>query len=245
MNFQQRDIILSQEIEKYKNGNENSIRHSYLNTKMYGYRKINRYFIGTNVLELGSDGTATSSILVRWSDRLTVVDMHDKFSSQINKDKKLEEVTFLLSKWEEYKPTNLYSDILLTDSLEHIESPVNLLKIIKEWLAEDGRLHIIVPNALSIHRLLGVEMGYLSSPYELNENDIDSGHVKVYDHNILKKEIKESGLDIINCEGIQFKPNTDTQLAELGDQFSEALNNISYIFNEYCAEIYICCTKQY
>lgn len=243
MNSNSRLKILNKIIKKEQREIQHTQRYSYLNTKKYGYKRINHNFIGDNVLELGSDGTATSSILVRWSKKLTIVDMNDKFSSQIKKDKKLKDATFILSKWEEYKPKSLFSDILLTDSLEHIENPIKLLKIVKEWLQEGGRLHIIVPNALSIHRLLGAELGLLKSPYELNKNDIESGHVKVYDHNILKQEIKESALKIITCEGIQFKPNTDGQLVQLGDEFSEALNNLSYIFNEYCAEIYISCTK--
>lgn len=216
--------------------------YSYLNTKKYAYEKIENYFCGDNVLELGSDGSSTSSILVRWSKKLTVVDMADKFSSQIKNDKKLKKVEFVLSSWEEYKPKEKYSDIFLTDSLEHVINPVELLKLIKKWLREDGRLHIVVPNALSVHRLLGVEMGFLASPYELNDNDISSNHIKVYDHNILKQEVRQAGLNIVTCDGVQFKPNTDRQLADLDDSFSRALNNLSYMFNENCAEIYICCS---
>ncbi|ABB43473.1 conserved hypothetical protein [Sulfurimonas denitrificans DSM 1251] len=233
--------VLHKIIAQKQKGTKDKRMYSYLNTKKYGYEKINNYFCGENVLELGTDGSSTSSILVRWSKKLTIVDMHDKFTSQIQKDEKLKDVNFILSSWEEYKPDEKFSDIFLTDSLEHIQEPVKLLKLIKNWLSEDGRLHIIVPNALSIHRLVGVEMGFLSSPYELNDNDISSNHIKVYDHNILKQEIKDAGLNIVVCEGVQFKPNTDIQLADLDENFSRALNNLSYMFNEYCAEIYVCC----
>lgn len=238
-----REQILNEEISKYQQECLNTPKYSYLNTKRYGYSKINQHFNGRDVLELGSDGAATSSILVRWSEKLTIVDRADKFSHLIQKDPLLKQITFIQSLWQDYKPKSLFSDIFLTDSLEHVENPVELLKIIKNWLAEDGKLHIIVPNALSIHRMLGVEMGYLTSPYELNENDIGSGHVKVYDSTTLKKEVRSAGLNIITCEGIQLKPNTDTQLLNLGDKFSDALNNLSYLFNDHCAEIYICCSK--
>lgn len=234
--------ILHKIIEQKQKDVKDKRMYSYLNTKKYGYEKINNYFCGRNVLELGSDGSSTSSILVRWSQKLTIVDICDKFTSQISKDIKLKEATFILSSWEDYEPAEKFSDIFLTDSLEHVQEPVKLLKLIKNWLSEDGKLHIIVPNALSIHRLVGVEMGFLNSPYELNDNDISSNHIKVYDHNILKQEIKEAGLYIVVCEGVQFKPNTDVQLANLDENFSKALNNLSYMFNEYCAEIYVCCS---
>jgi len=243
MTFNKRKQIVQTIIKEYQNGLEGTQRYSYLNTKKYGYLKINKYFIGKNVLELGSDGTATSSILVRWSKELTIVDMHNKFTQQLKKDKVLSGANFILSKWEDFKPENKFTDILLTDSLEHIENPIELLNIIKNWLSDDGRLHIIVPNALSIHRLLGVEMGYLSSPYELNQNDIESGHIKVYDHISLKQEIIYAGLNLIACEGVQLKPLPDIQLANMPYKISLAFNELSYLFNENCAEVYACCTK--
>jgi len=184
--------ILYKIIEQKQEELQNKRMYSYLNTKKYGYEKINNYFCGKNVLELGTDGSSTSSILIRWSTKLTIVDIYDKFTSQISKDAKLQEATFILSSWEDYQPTEKFSDIFLTDSLEHVQEPIKLLKLIKNWLSEDGRLHIIVPNALSIHRLIGVEMGFLNSPYELNENDISSNHIKVYDHDILKQEVIDS-----------------------------------------------------
>jgi trans-aconitate methyltransferase len=233
--------VLHKIIAQKQKGTKDKRMYSYLNTKKYGYEKINNYFCGENVLELGTDGSSTSSILVRWSKKLTIVDINDKFTPQVQKDKKLKDANFVLCDWADYKPNEKFSDIFLTDSLEHVKEPVKLLKLIKNWLREDGRLHVVVPNALSIHRLVGVEMGFLNSPYELNDNDISSNHIKVYDHNILKQEIKEAGLNIIVCEGVQFKPNTDVQLANLDEKFSKALNNLSYMFNEYCAEIYACC----
>lgn len=243
MKYKKRDKVLKRIIKKHQLGIEKTQRYGYLNTKKYGYQKINKYFIGKNVLELGTDGTATSSILVRWSKKLTVVDMTDKFSDQTKKDKRLKKAKFVLSKWEEFQPKDKFTDIFLTDSLEHVENPIELLKIIKKWLCENGKLHIIVPNALSIHRLVGVEMRYLSSPYELNSNDIEAQHVKVYDQNILKQELENADMKLIACEGIQLKANTDIQLANLSDEFSDALNSISYLFNDNCAEIYACCMK--
>lgn len=243
MKFTKREQILHKQIKKHQKSIKGTNRYAYLNTKKYGYCVINKYFIGKNVLELGSDGTATSSILVRWSKKLTVVDMIDKFSSQLNQDSKLQNATFIVTKWEEYKPSKKFSDIFLTDSLEHVQDSVALLKLIKSWLQKDGRLHIIVPNALSLHRLLGVEMGYIKSPYELNDNDILSEHVKVYDTNVLKTEIKEAGLKLFACEGVQLKINTDFQLANFDDSFSDATFRLSNLLNENCAEIYACCTK--
>lgn len=233
------NIYIKKEQEKAKN----TQRYSYLNTKKYGYEKICHYFNGSNVLELGTDGSGTSSILVRWSNKLTIVDMEDKFTKQIQEDSKLKEVKFIKSKWEDFSPSEKYSDILLTDSLEHVEDSIKTLSLIRNWLTDDGKLHIIVPNALSIHRLIGVRMGYLENPYSLNEHDIRAGHLRVYDYNILKSELLEAGFFLEAFHGIQLKVNTDIQLLSFGDEFSDALNSLSNLFDEYCAELYICCKK--
>lgn len=216
---------------------------SYLRTKKYGYERINRNFIGANVLEMGSDESPTTSILARWSERLTVVDCEDKFARKILKDELLSAIRFVRSRWEDYVPEEKYSDIVLTDSLEHVQDPVEILALAKSWLSEGGRIHIIVPNALSVHRLLGVEMGLLDSPYAFNRNDEESGHVRVYDMNLLKTQIQGAGLIALALEGVQFKPLTDVQLATFPTEFMDALDNLSPLFNDNCAELYACCTR--
>lgn len=235
--------ILHELINEYQKG-VSFRRYSYLNTKKYCYERILKNFNGEKVLELGSDGTATSSILVRWSKSLTIVDLEDKFTQQLKKDEDLKNAKFIQSLWEDFKPEEKFTDIFLTDSLEHVENPIALLQIIKEWLSEEGRLHIIVPNALSVHRLLGVEMGFIKTPYELTEHDLESGHVKVYDMKVLENELNKAGFNNYKLEGIQFKPMTDNQLRQFDDSFSRGLDNLSKYFPENCAEIYACCYKK-
>jgi len=63
----------------------------------YGYERILNYFNGEIVLELRTDRMATSSILIRWSKNLKVVDINDKFTQQIKKVQLLNNATFILS----------------------------------------------------------------------------------------------------------------------------------------------------
>lgn len=234
--------ILDEQIDIYMKKFAKSKEYiEYLRTKKYGYKKIALNFIGDSVLELGSDGAATSSILVRWSKNLTIIDMIDKLSSLRDEDSEIKRAKFIQKRWEEYKCKKLYSDILLTDSLEHVEEPIEILKLAKCWLRDGGKIHIVVPNALSLHRLVGVEMGLLETPYSFNKNDIRSGHKRVYDFVSLKKDIESSKLEIIKMEGVQLKPLSDGQLSTFSDSFKDALDRLSYISQEHCAEIYVCC----
>lgn len=214
---------------------------SYLMTKMFGYRMIAERFSGRNVLELGCDGSPTTSLLVRWSEKLTVVDVEDKFSPKIPSDPELGKAEFHCSLWENFDTGEKYSDIILTDSLEHVEDALTVLRKCRTLLDAGGRLHIIVPNALSLHRLLGVEMGFLRTPYDFNDNDISSGHVRVYDPDTLQADIDEAGLKTEIMRGIQLKPMTDGQLSKFSREYMEGLYGLSETFSRYCAEIYASC----
>jgi hypothetical protein len=72
---------------------------------------------------------------------------------------------------------------------------------------------------------------------------MESGHIRVYDIDLLKSDIKKAGLSILTVQGVQFKPLTDGQLTKFPVEYIEALNNISHIFGEYCAELYACCIR--
>ena len=41
-------------------------------------------------------------------------------------------------------------------------------------------MHIVVPNGLSLHRLVGVEMGLQPDPLAITEGDTAQGHVRNY-----------------------------------------------------------------
>src|SRR5208282_1114549 len=99
-----REKLLHEIIENTVELTHEARMKSYLLTKKYGYERINRNFIGLNVLELGSDESPTTSILARWSERLTVVDREDKFAGKLLKDDVLSDILFVLSRWEDYVP---------------------------------------------------------------------------------------------------------------------------------------------
>lgn len=229
------EFFIEQEIKK----SDDLSWKSHLVTKKFEYMKINNFFIGENVLEIGSaHHYLTTKILLKWSNRLTTVDQTDSFED-IRKNNS--HFKSLICKWEEMSIENeKFSDIVFTHGLEHISDRILVLKKLKNYLTANGRLHIVVPNALSLHRLIGVEMGFLNSPYDFTEVDKRSKHLVVYDFNMLKNDLKSAGLNILSLEGVQLKPMTDLQLSNFPREYYEALNSISYLFNEYCSEIYAC-----
>ena len=101
--------------------------------------------------------------------------------------------------------------------LEHIEFPHLLLNDIYSWLSDDGICIIGVPNAKSFHRLAAVKMGLLNSEYDLNQRDIELGHYRVYDLELLKSQVNLAGFKILEEGGVFLKFLSNIQIEKLLD----------------------------
>lgn len=124
-------------------------------------------------------------------------------------------VSFVHSYFEEFETEKKFDCLIFHHILEHIEKPPLVLTKVKKYLNDDGVIVISVPNAHALSRQLAVEMGLLSSIYELTENDKHHGHFRVYDWNCLDREIEKNGYDIIGKHGLSFKLFADKQNIEM------------------------------
>lgn len=82
-----------------------------------------------------------------------------------------------------------YDVVCLMGILEHVQDPVSLLKAAGSCAST---IFITVPNAESFHRYLGVELGIIDDIHQLDVQDIRIGHKRVYDYNMLYKDILDS-----------------------------------------------------
>lgn len=85
-----------------------------------------------------------------------------------------------------------YDVVCLMGILEHVEDPVSLLKAAGQCASI---VFITVPNAESFHRYLGVELDIINDIHQLDSQDIEIGHKRVYDHDTLYKDIIDSNID--------------------------------------------------
>ncbi|MEW5875110.1 MAG: methyltransferase domain-containing protein [Candidatus Zixiibacteriota bacterium] len=201
--------------------------------------------LGTNVLELGCFAGFSTSLLLARSQKLTVVDL-----SQENIDltrRKMadhsDRVTLICSAWEKFEPRETFSDAVMWRGLEHVVDPVPLLRRIGSWLSPGGRLHIVVPNAQSLHRRVGVAMGMMSDVHELNARDHEVGHQRVYDRALLTRHLADAGLRVHRWDGVYLKPLSNGQMQKWDESLIRAFFKVGRELPDYCAEIYICATK--
>lgn len=100
--------------------------------------------------------------------------------------------------------------------LEHVDDPGLVLRRLHRFLAPSGRLFIAVPNARSLHRLLGHHAGLLDDVYTLSEADRALGHRRYFDASSLAGLVAQSGYRVERLGGLLLKPFTTGQMRALG-----------------------------
>lgn len=117
--------------------------------------------------------------------------------------------------FEEYEPPRSVDAVEMGFVLEHVESPEAVLARYAGFLSPGGLLAIAVPNARSLHRLVGQRAGLLEDLYRLSPHDLALGHRRYFDLRSLRRLVEGAGLRVGACEGILLKPLTTAQLARL------------------------------
>jgi 2-polyprenyl-3-methyl-5-hydroxy-6-metoxy-1,4-benzoquinol methylase len=212
----------------------------YSQLVVFGFRSLKEYFVPGNVLEMGSaDGHMTELISTRFDD-VSVVDGSPAYVDTVLG--RLPHVKGYASLFEEFEPPEQYDNIVMAHILEHVENPVGILQRAAGWLAPSGRILVIVPNASSVHRLVGVKMGMLASPTDLNEDDVRIGHRRVYTPETLLADIAAAGLKVIDRTGIFFKPISNSQIEQQWSQeMIEGFYELGRDFPDLATEILVAC----
>lgn len=166
---------------------------------------------GKRVLELGCANGVMTRVLAEQSLKVDVVEGSANYISYV-RGLVGERVTFYHSLFEDFEPEHFYDDIILASVLEHVEDPVGLVQNASNWLEPRGRIHVIVPNAMSLHRRLGVEMGMLSDVTQLTEADVSIGHQRIYTQETLDRDLAAVGLVVLERRGILLKPLSNIQM---------------------------------
>jgi 2-polyprenyl-3-methyl-5-hydroxy-6-metoxy-1,4-benzoquinol methylase len=88
--------------------------------------------------------------------------------------------------------------IVLADVLEHLRNPPAALRLVREALANDGRVFISVPNIANIT----VRFGLLFGIFEYRDRGIlDATHLRFYTKRTIRREIENAGFRIITMTG--------------------------------------------
>lgn len=213
----------------------------------YRYKVVREHMQGPNVLEVGVGYGDFSSWLSEEPFQITSIDGSQTNLERARSKSNSKRIEFKHCLFEEFETDIRFDDILITNSLEHVDDPIGILEHIKKFLKPEGRIHITVPNADSVHRQLGVEMGMLKYEWSLNEHDHQVGHQRVYTKELLFEHVKRSGLSVSDYDGIIFKLLSNAQMEFLNQEFGrdmlEGLYALGRRHPDLSAELYVCCTR--
>lgn len=240
-----KDELLKKELDSlagvaswYKNTNWGF----YTKIVWYSYISIKPFFKGRVCLEMGPADGEMTKFLKNDFKQLVVVDAAEKYVKAAKKlGKNIEGYATL---FENFSPTQKFDTIIMSHVLEHVTNPAEILKLAKTWLSPSGRIIVVVPNADSLHRHLGVKLGMLKRVTELNDQDIEIGHRRVYSRKTLDADIKKAGLKNFAKGGVLLKLLSNNQMLTFKDnELIDGMFELGRDFPELCSELYAVCIK--
>lgn len=203
----------------------------------YDFRVFGTRINGPLVLEIGCGRGTTTQMLAERFPSLHVVDASDR-CVKLAAQRAPPSVQFYLSNVESFEAPVRYDSIIMAHVLEHLDDPVAALKRARNWFAPLGSVHIVVPNADSLHRRLGVAMGLLPTTDALNERDRALGHQRVYNRERLRRDVAAAGFRILHEDSIFLKILSNAQMEKLDRRLIEALFTVGREAPELCTNLY-------
>ncbi|MFK7847932.1 MAG: class I SAM-dependent methyltransferase [Rhodothermales bacterium] len=134
--------------------------------------------------------------------------------------------------FEDFEPSGKFDVIVMGFVLEHVEEPEFILRRYRNYLSENGRVVVAVPNAESLHRRFGHESGLLPDIMEMGAGDKALGHQRLFTRDTLQALMVRCGYTVTASEGIFLKPFTTGQLKSL-DLSNDVLNGMCVVGRDY------------
>jgi 2-polyprenyl-3-methyl-5-hydroxy-6-metoxy-1,4-benzoquinol methylase len=139
---------------------------------------------------------------------------------------------------EEFLTEDRFEDVVMVRVLEHVEDPVATLAKLGSFLKPEGQLHVVVPNARSLHRRVGKAMGLLKDLTDFSPRDIQYGHKRVYDSTLLVEHVEAAGLRVDQAQGVLIKPLSNAQMQSWDPEIVLALFEVGKEEPGLCNELY-------
>ncbi len=135
--------------------------------------------------------------------------------------------------------------IILSSVLHELDNPQKMLQAIKELCSSKTVVHINVPNANSVHRLIAKELGMIKDVHEQSAQMQKMQRRRTYDKNLLHAEVTKAGFKVRDAGSYFIKPFTHGQMQQcldkgiINDEVLLGLEKLIKYMPEYGAGIYV------
>lgn len=135
--------------------------------------------------------------------------------------------------------------VILSSVLHELDEPQKMLSVIRSICSKDTVVHINVPNANSLHRLIAIEAGLIKDVHEQSAQMQKMQRRRTYDRELLREEVEKSGFEILDEGSYFIKPFTHSQMQRcmdagiIDDKVILGLEKVIKYMPEYGAGIYV------
>lgn len=105
--------------------------------------------------------------------------------------------------------------IVVSGLLHEVPEPHRILAAVAALCAPETRVHVNVPNARSLHRLLALEMGLIAELHALSTNQRELQQARTFDIDSLSALCGRAGFEVLERGSYFVKPFTHRQMASL------------------------------
>lgn len=231
------------ENEKYAYTFDFDVMHPYM------VRSFEPLFNKGSLLELGSYKGNFTKRLLPYFDDATCVEASTTAIEDARKELG-DKVTFVNGLFEKAVLPKRYDNVVLTHVLEHLDDPVLVLKRINdEWLAKNGRLFLVCPNANAPSRQIAVKMGLITHNTAVTPAEAEHGHRCTYTLDTLEQAAVAAGLKVVHRSGIFFKALANFQWDRLlqtdivSKEYLDGCYELGKQYPDLCASIFLMCER--
>ena len=202
---------------------------------------VSRVPPGKQVLELGVGDQVWTPMLFSKFEEVTSVDASQGLLDDMLTRLPGKAWTPVCKFFEDYEPEQRFDAVFATFVLEHVDDHrIVLERARQKWLKPGGRLIVVVPHALSLHRRLAVKMGLSLHPAQLGDTDRRLGHKRCLTYYEMARDVVDAGFSIVESRGMTCKPLPNGLLAHLSDAQLKGLFELGLDLPiEYAGTIYI------
>ncbi|MGP1717884.1 MAG: class I SAM-dependent methyltransferase [Methylophilus sp.] len=200
------------------------------------------------VLEIGC---GWDTIANHWSgfEQLTIVEPGAQFAAKARQDVAAltgaSMVEAFVEEAAETLQTHSYDLILLSGLLHEVPDPALLMQSTRSLCGPDTLVHVNVPNAKSMHRLLALEMGLIESVYTQSDLQKSLNQPRIFDLDQLESLVTGIGFKVVDRGSLFMKLFTHAQMMSLVNegkitaQMLDGLWALTKHFPENGSEIYV------
>lgn len=173
-----------------------------------------------------------------------LVSIHEQLLDRFKQTEHLEISTLLLEDYVKANQSRKFDLVILSSVLHELPNPTDMLIEIRKILNKDGVLLVVVPNNLSIHRLIGYDKGLIKSLTELTTTEIMMQQFASYSPQTLKQLLTSTGFKSVEVitSFIKLLPHSEMQEAidteRIKNEDLDFLYNISDLLRDYGSEIF-------